>query len=634
MSRPSRFTIVIGACTMLTVTTCPRFAAAQPKPTESTTAIPTRDRIAAEHTWNLDDLFKSEADWEAAFTRAQEMVQKCKSMKGMAAKSGADLLAVLKHRDETYLQVDRLAVYASLRQDEDLNNKSNQARFNRASELYNKFGESLAWFEPEVLQIPAETLHSWLEKDRSLAVYRHALDNIQRMRPHTLSPSEEELLAMSRDMSDGMQRTFSLLSNADLKFPTIKNEKGEDLELSSARYMGLIYSPDRRVRRDAFLGLHQTFEKFENTIGSLLTFQIKRAVFYARARKYNSAIEAALDGDNVPVAVYDHLIAAVHEAFPLMHRYMAMRKKLLKLDELHPYDLYVPMIAASQEKIEYDRAVETIIEALGVLGGEYVEPMKQGFSSRWIDVYATRGKRSGAYCSGTYSVHPYLLLNYEGTANDRSTVAHEMGHAMHTWFSTHHQPVIYGDYSIFCAEVASTVNEVILNHHLMQKATTKQQRLELVNSLLENIRTTVFRQTLFAEFERITHKMVEEGKPLTPDILQQIYRDLNRQYYGEGVVMDSEWDSECLRIPHFYSNFYVYKYATSYSAASDIGRRIIAGEPAARDGLLKFLKAGSSVYPIDCLKLAGVDMTTPEPVRNCMKLFGEKLDEMERLLAQ
>lgn len=598
------------------------------------TAVPTRDRIEQRHTWNLADLYADEAAWNADYAKAEQLVKQAADHRGTLSRGAKELLAAYKKRDETYVLVDRLAVYASLNQDEDLNNKTAQARYGRATDLYNRFSEAWAWFQPEVLQIADATVSDWLEKNRELAVYRHALEDARRLRAHTLSPREEELLAMSGDFSDAMQRTFSLFTNADLKFPTIRDEKGAEVQLSPARFSAFLSSADPRVRRDAFLGLHRTYESYENTLGSLLAFQVKRAIFYARARHYKSALEASLSPNNIPVSVYDNLVAAVNESLPLLHRYSALRKRVLKLKELHPYDLYVPLVAESSRKVQYDDAVKTILEGLSPLGDEYVKPMRQGFESRWIDVFETKGKRSGAYCSGTYSSHPYLLLNYNETPHDRSTVAHEMGHAMHTWFTTRTQPVIYGDYSIFCAEVASTVNEVILNDYLYRRATDKMEKLQLVNELLENIRTTVFRQTLFAEFERQIHETAEAGKPLTPDLMQKMYRDLVQKYYGPELVIDSETDSECFRIPHFYRNFYVYQYATSYAAATDIGRRIVSKEPAAVDGLMKFLKAGSSVYPIDCLRLAGVDMTTPQPVRSCMKLFGEKLAEMEKLLAE
>lgn len=609
-------------------------AAEKSAPTGGGKAVRTRDQLAEHDKWNLNDLYANETAWEADFGKAQDMVKQAAGMKGRASRSGADLLAILKHRDQTYLVVDRVAVHASLKQDENLDDKTGQAHYSRATDLYNKFTEAFSWLTPEILQIPAESFASWQAKDKELAVYAHALDDIQRMRPHTLSPREEELLAMSGDMADGMSRTFSLFSNADMKFPVIKDDKGEDVELSPARYAAFLNVRDPRVRRDAFAGLHGTYSKFANTIGSLLAFQVKRDIFYARARRYGSSLEAALTPDNLPVSVYDNLVRTVNEGLPALHRYTDLRKRVLKLGELHAYDLYVPLVAESTEKFEYAGSLKTILEALNLLGPEYIDPMRKGFESRWIDVYETKGKRSGAYCSGTYSVHPYLLLNYEGTSHDRSTIAHEMGHAMHSWFTQHAQPVVYGDYSLFCAEVASTTNEVILNEYLYQRAKTKQEKLELVNSLLENIRTTVFRQTLFAEFERAIHEMAEAGKPLTPDVMQKTYKALVQKYYGPTLICDADVESECFRIPHFYRSFYVYKYATSYAAATDIGRRILAREPGAVEGLMKFLKAGSSVYPLDCLKLAGVDMTTPQPVRSCMKLFADKLAEMEKLLAE
>jgi len=546
--------------------------------------------------------------------------------------SAEQLAAVLKLRDEAGVLIERLYAFAHLRHDENTDDQQAQGDYNVANDVANQFGEDTAWFVPALLALPAGAVSNWIESSPPLGVYRHWWADIERRRPHFRNSAEETLLAQVSPLSDGPSHTFSLFTNADMKFPIIRDEEGKEVELSLGRYMAAIYSQDRRYRKDAFLALHETYAKFANTLASLLNTQVKRDMFYAKARGYADAREAALGPNNIPAAVYDGLVGVVNRNLPLLHRYTELRRRVLKLDGLHAYDLYVSLVPESSEKVPYDEAVGTILDGLAVLGPEYCGPMRTGFASRWVDVCETQNKRSGAYCMGTYLVHPYLLLNYADNANARSTVAHEMGHAMHTWFTQHSQPPIYGDYTIFCAEVASTVNEALLNDHLLRRATTDEARLQLINQSLENIRTTVFRQTLFAEFERRIHDMAQQGLPLTSQSLFGEYRGLYERYYGPALVIDDVLDAECLRIPHFYRNFYVYQYATSYCAATDIARRILANGPGAVDGLIRFLKAGSSDYSINILKLAGVDMTTAEPFEATMRLFEKQLDEMEKLL--
>jgi oligoendopeptidase F len=436
---------------------------------------------------------------------------------------------------------------------------------------------------------------------------------------------------MAGEISAAPGNIFGRFTNTDMDFPTIKDEKGNDLELSASTYYQLIYSPDRRVRRDAFLGFHDTYAAKKSTLSAMLSSQVKQHIFYARARHYGSSLEAALGGPNIPVDVYKNLVSTVNANLPRLHRYVAMRKKLMKLDEIHRYDLYVPMISVEQKEIKYADAVGTILKALRPLGEDYVGTLGRAFESRWIDVHPTKNKRAGAYCWGAYLTHPFLLLNYTGTMNDRSTIAHEMGHAMHSWYTVKHQPYPYGDYATFCAEVASTVNEVILAHYLLNQAESDVERLLILQQQIEGIRTTVFRQTMFAEFEMKIHEMAEAGQPLTGDTLCQVYGDLVKRYYGPEMVMDASAPAECLRIPHFYRNYYVFTYATSHCAATNIGRRIIDGEDGAVEGLMDFLSAGSSRYPLDVLKLAHVDMTTPKPIEDTMELFSQLLEKFETL---
>lgn len=608
----------------------PHEAVAQEAPAKHS-GPPTRDMIAENDKWDLSQIFKTDADFDAAYKKVEGMIPGMTALKGTLGQSGEALLKALQTRDAIGLEFDRLMVYAGLSYHQDMSVSATQGRSDKVQSLGTKVGEAMSWFVPEVLTIPSETISSWMEKNKELAVYKHAIEDIQREKKHYLSSSEEELLAMAGDVTAAPSNIYSLYTNADMEFPTIKGEKGEDVKLSSAGYMKLIYSRDRRVRRDAFMGIHDTYAKLKATLGSMLNSHVKQHIFYAKARKYDSSLQAALSGPGIPVSVYMNLVETVDKNTWRLHKYVEMRKKMMKLDEIHGYDLYVPLVEAEEKKIEYPDAIGTILTALQPLGNDYTGTLKTAFESRWIDVYETKNKRSGAYCWGSYLTHPYLLLNYGGTMNDRSTVAHEMGHAMHSWYTHKSQPPIYGDYATFCAEVASTVNEVILAHYLLNNAKDDTERLLILQQQIEGIRTTVYRQTMFAEFEMQIHEMAEAGEPLTGESLCKVYGDLVRKYYGPELVIEPSASAECLRIPHFYRNFYVFTYATSHCAATNIGRRIIDGEKGSVEGLMKFLSAGSSQYPLDILKLAGVDMTTPKPIEDTMELFTELLKQFEEL---
>jgi oligoendopeptidase F len=616
-----------GLVVMSVLMLAPAATATESKPK----GAPTRDQIAEQEKWNLADIFAADAAFEAAFKHVEGLVDKIPSLKGTLSRSPESLLAGFRMRDQAMSELEKVMLYAGLSYHQDMSVSETQGRFDRVQSLGTKAAEAVSWFVPEVLSIPAETVHSWTDKNRALAVYRHALDDILREKKHFLSPREEELLAMAGEISAAPGNIFGRFTNTDMDFPTIKDEKGNDLELSASTYYQLIYSPDRRVRRDAFLGFHDTYAAKKSTLSAMLSSQVKQHIFYARARHYGSSLEAALGGPNIPVDVYKNLVSTVNANLPRLHRYVAMRKKLMKLDEIHRYDLYVPMISVEQKEIKYADAVGTILKALRPLGEDYVGTLGRAFESRWIDVHPTKNKRAGAYCWGAYLTHPFLLLNYTGTMNDRSTIAHEMGHAMHSWYTVKHQPYPYGDYATFCAEVASTVNEVILAHYLLNQAESDVERLLILQQQIEGIRTTVFRQTMFAEFEMKIHEMAEAGQPLTGDTLCQVYGDLVKRYYGPEMVMDASAPAECLRIPHFYRNYYVFTYATSHCAATNIGRRIIDGEDGAVEGLMDFLSAGSSRYPLDVLKLAHVDMTTPKPIEDTMELFSQLLEKFETL---
>ncbi len=609
-------------------------AAVAEEPEAKPKTAPTREQIDERHKWNLADIFPDDAAFEAAFKQVEAQVKRLPELKGTLGRSGDSLLKALATRYEVFADLEKVMLYAGLSYHQDMSVSQAQGRWDRVETLSTRAQEAISWLTPEVLTIPWETLDSWMSRSPELAVYRHALEDIHRVKAHSLSPREEELLAMAGEIAAAPGNIYGRFTNTDLDYPVIKDEKGGDVQLSAAVYGQLIYSPDRRVRRDAFLGMHDTYAGKQSTLSAMLSSQVKQHIFYARARKYDSSLHAALDGPNIPVEVYRNLIDTVGRNVHRLHKYVELRKRLLKLPDVHGYDLYVPMIDAPQTEIRYNDGVATILEALKPLGGDYVGTLRDAFESRWIDVYETKNKRSGAYCWGAYKTHPYLLLNYKGTMNDRSTVAHEMGHAMHSSYTVKKQPIVYGDYATFCAEVASTVNEVLLAHHLLNHAKDDTERLLILQQQIEGIRTTVFRQTMFAEFELKIHEMAEAGEPLTGESLRKVYGDLVVKYYGPELVMDPSADAECLRIPHFYRNFYVYTYATSHCAATNIGRRIIDGESGAVEGLTAFLSAGSSRYPLDILKLAGVDMTTPRPIEDTMELFTELLEQFEELHAK
>jgi oligoendopeptidase F len=516
--------------------------------------------------------------------------------------------------------------------DQDTRESAPQAMFDRVSSLGVKYSEALSWFQPELLAMPAETLQSWCRANPKLAVYEHAFDDVLRQRRHVLNAREEELLAMGGKLAQAPRNVFTMLTNADMKFPIIKDAEGNDVELSEGRYSLYMQSSDRGLRRRAFAGTLGAYLAFKNTIAATLAGSIQKDVFYARTHNYDSALHAALDPDNVPVAVYDNLIATIRQHLPKLHRYMEIRRRKLGIDQVHIYDTFVPLVDAEAPKIGYDDAVAKIIEGLAPMGDEYLDPMSKGFASRWIDVHETQGKRSGAYSMGIYAVHPYILLNYNDTYNEMFTVAHEMGHSMHSWFTQHNQPPVYGDYPIFLAEVASTANEIALGDHLRKGAADKAEKLFLVNLAVESIRGTVINQTMWAEFEKLTHAAAEGAEPLTYETLSVMYRGLVKEYFGPSFGYDQEVDGYWLRIPHFYRGFYVYKYATSYCASTALATRILNNEPGALQAYRNFLEAGSSDYPIEILKQAGVDMSTPQPIHDTMELFGQLLDELETLL--
>jgi oligoendopeptidase F len=595
-------------------------------------AIKKREEIASEYKWKLEDIYPDEQLWEEDFNLIKKLAEKIDGLKGTLSSSANAFVKVLQLSDELGRKSEKIYVYARMRRDENNANSRYQALFDRAEGLSVQVGSITSFIVPEILSIPEPDLEAFMQQNQDLAVYRHSIEEIVRQREHILSPEEERLLAMTADLSMASGNIFTMLNNADIRFPVIKDESGHEVELTKGRYSGFMESSDRRVRQDAFQGLYDSYGKLINTLGASLSSSVKKDIFYARARKYHSAREASLDQDNVPVAVYDRLIESVHEHLDYMYRYMAIRKKLLKLDELHFYDIYTPLVSEYKMEIPYAKAQEILLNALQPLGSEYVSQLKKGFTNGWIDVYENEGKTSGAYSWGSYETNPYVLLNYDNKLDDMFTLAHEMGHSLHSWYSNHAQPFVYSQYSIFVAEVASTVNESLLIDYLLKNSQDKQEKIYLINHYLEQFRGTVYRQAMFAEYEKIIHEQAELGVALTPEFLKQTYRDLNILYYGPEIVLDEEIELEWARIPHFYSAFYVYKYATGFSTATALKEQIISEGQLAVARYLQFLKSGSTDYPINLLKNAGVDLLTPQPINDALQYFGKLLDEMEELI--
>jgi len=591
-----------------------------------------RSDIPTEYTWNLESIYASDEDWERDFQALQRRLPELEALKGTLAQSGQMLLAVLQKRDELFEQLERIYVYAAMCRDEDTTNSKYQGMADRAVQLRVQAATVASYIEPEILALPQTTLDQFVQQVPDLELYGQQLRDLNRMRSHVRSAEVEAVLAAAGEVADAPDAIFSMIDNADLKLPMIKNEAGEEVELTKGNYQVFIRSTDRRVRKDAFEGLHTTFLKQRNTIATTLSSQVKADMFYTRQHGYGSCRERALAANNIPSSVYDNLVQTVDEHIPLLNRYMRLRKRMLQLDELHMYDLYVPIVEEKQQDVRYEQACDTVVAALAPLGENYVSNLQKGFKQRWIDVYETPGKTGGAYSGGAYGTQPFILLNYQNNRESMYTLAHELGHSMHSFYTRTHQPFQYGDYTIFVAEVASTLNEGLLTEHLLKTTADRALRLAILNHSLEGFRGTLFRQTMFAEFEQSIHHRAEQGEPLTADTLSAMYRALNEKYYGAEVTVDELIDIEWARIPHFYYNFYVYQYATGISAASALVQQILReGQPAV-ERYLKFLRSGSSDYSIELLKKAGVDMTSPEPVRQALGLFESHLAQMEELI--
>ena len=596
-----------------------------------TKRIPERSEIAEQDKWAIHDIYATDELWEADLQKAKDLIPTVSAFAGKLGGSAQNLLDYMKSTEETAVLTDALANYAMRRSDEDARVSKYQAMVGSLMSTCVALGSASSFSTPEIMAISDETMEKFYAELPELERYRRYLNNIRRRRAHVLTPAEEKLLAAAGEMANAPDTIYGMFNDADVTFPDAIDSEGNHHPLSQGTYIAYLESSDRALRKSAFENLYRTYGSYKNTISAILSAQVKQLQFFADARKYSSAMEASLDATNVPTTVYTNLIEAVHKNMDKMYRYVALRKKLLGVDELHMYDIYTPLVEDVAKKANIDEAKQTVYDALAPLGEEYRKVLKQGFDSRWIDIYENAGKRSGAYSAGA-RVHPFVLLNYTGTLDSQFTLAHEMGHAMHSYLSNHTQTPLDADYVIFVAEVASTCNEALLMEYLLGKTTDKKERAYLINHFLEQFRTTLYRQTMFAEFELNIGKMAQEGTSLTPDVLNAEYRRLNRLYFGEEVVLDDEIDMEWMRIPHFYYNYYVFQYATGYAAAIALSRRILReGESAVKD-YLGFLSGGCSKSPIDLLRGAGVDMSTTVPVEEALKLFDELIDEMEQLM--
>lgn len=593
--------------------------------------LPKREEMPEEMTWRLEDIYPDESLWEQDLKEAKELAAQVRKYEGRLGESARSLYEALKLYEACSLKLDRVGGYSFMRRDQDAGNTHYQELELKAQSASVRISEELAFIEPEILAVPDEVLARYCEEEPGIRDYEVTIREIRRMKEHTLSKEMEQLLASAGEMAQTASNGFGMLSNADLKFPAVKDSAGKEILLSNGRFVPTQMSADRELRRESFDKFYTRYSEFKNTWAALYDGQVKQQIFYARAREYPSTFVAAVDGNNVDPAVCDRLIESIHGKISYMHNYVSLRKKMLGVDELHMYDVYVPMVADYDRRFSYEEAKELSLKALAPLGEEYLSVVKQAYRERWIDVYENEGKRSGAYSSGVYGVHPYMLLNYTDTLDDVFTLVHEMGHSMHTWYSDHAQSHLNARYKIFVAEVASTTNEILLLEYMLSKAREPKEKAYLINHYLECFKGTVYRQTMFEEFERRTNAMAEAGTPLTAGALCDLYLELNKQYFGEDMVSDPLIAYEWCRIPHFYYNFYVYQYATSFCAAVAIARRILEQGETAVKPYLEFLKSGCTKDPVSLLRIAGVDLSTSEPVDEALEVFGGAVRQMEEL---
>lgn len=591
-----------------------------------------RNEVEKEFTWNLEDLYADVPSWEAAVKEIQDIAARLEQMEGKVTKSADNLFTTLSQLEEMGKKLDPAFNYAERLSDQDTGNTTHLAMSQKLRSIYADISSRLSFIDPEILELTKETLEQYYTQQPKLEEYRNYIREIQRLKPHHLPAEMERLLAMTNEMSNVPEETFAVFNNADLKLPEMTDENGESIRITHGRYITLMESSDRRVRREAFEKMYQTYKQFENTLASLYSGQVKQLMFYAKARKYPSTLEAAVNRNNVSPDVYENLVATVNANLDKMYRYVRLRKRLLQVDELHMYDVYTPIIPDASRKIPYEEAKATILKALAPMGEDYIKLLEEGFNNRWIDVYENEGKRSGAYSAGAYGVHPYVLMNYNDSLDSMFTLAHEMGHSLHSHYSNTAQPYFYSRYKIFVAEVASTCNEILLMEYLLKNTTDTRERAYLLNHYLDSFKGTVYRQTMFAEFEKKTNAMAEAGESLTAQVLNDVYYELNSRYFGPDMVSDPEIAREWARIPHFYYNFYVYQYATGFSAAVAIARNILKEGAPAVARYKEFLSGGCSQPPVELLKIAGVDLETPRPIQDALNVFGEVLDELEKLV--
>lgn len=595
--------------------------------------IPVRSEADPKYTWALEDVYANNDVWKADLEKARALPAQLAAYKGHLGDSAQKLLEFLQLGDDISVLFDALYGYAQRRSDEDTANSLYQGMTSQAMSAMVAVDAASSFETPELLAIPDDKLEQFYQEEPALETYRLALTRIRSKRAHILSDAEEKLLAAAGEMSQAPDSVYSVFADADLKFPSATDKDGNSHPVTHGTYIPLMHSADRVLRKSAFASLYSVYGQFRNTAAALLSAQVKQLKFYADARKYDSTLQASLDGNYVPTEVYTNLISAVHENMAPMYRYVDLRRKLLGVDELHMYDLYTPIVSDVDVNIPYEEAKQTVYDALACMGDDYRAILKEGFDNRWIDVYENVGKCSGAYSAGLRK-HPYVLLNYSGTLDSMFTLAHEMGHAIHSYLSNKHQPVAYSNYSIFVAEVASTCNEALLMQHLLKTTKDKKRRAYLINYFLEQFRTTLYRQTMFAEFELEINRRNERGESLTAESLNALYHELNHQYFGDDIVIDKEIDLEWARIPHFYYDYYVYQYATGYSAAIALSRRILKeGAPAVKD-YIHFLSGGCSTDPISLLRGAGVDMASTAPIHDALQLFDELITEMEQLMEE
>jgi len=593
-----------------------------------------REEIPHEYQWKLEHIYESAFEWQASIDEIQNSLKEVETFKGSLT-NGQTLLDCLNMVNKIDEKVNNIFAYARMRLDEDGSIASSQAMADKAQTLWVKVQSAVSFVNPEILTLSEEDIQTFIKSTSGLELYNHYLNDLMRKKPHVLSAEIEKILADAGEIGNASSNAYDMLKDTDLKYGTLIDENNDTVTVTQGRFISLLQSSDRRVRKETFELYYNAYLGLKNTFASLMSSNVKKDVFFSKTRNFSSSLEASLHENNIPTTVYGQLVKTVNEFLPALHKYMGLRKKALKLDELHAYDLYVPIVENVDATISYEDAKTKLVEGLAPLGEEYIKAMQEGMKSEsgWIDVYENENKSSGAYAWGTYSSHPFVLLNYDGKMDDMFTLAHEMGHAMHSFYSNAKQPYIYAGYSHFLAEVASTVNEALLMEYMLKSTDDKKMCAYLINEYLEQFRTTVFRQVMFAEFEAKTHEMVENGQALTMEALNAVYRALNEKYYGKDVIIDDKLDIEWARIPHFYRAFYVYQYATGYVSAIAISQKILQDGEEAVNAYLEFLKAGGSDYPIDVLKKVGVDMENPEPIREALKVFEGLIDQLQELLS-